>query len=107
MAFQVFVSHSERESAWVERMRADLAGVGVEAYLFEHDPRPGEPLAKKIQDAIHRSQVVVVLLTESSAPSPYVQQEVGYALGQKRLVVPLVERGTPRDALAMLGGIEY
>jgi len=44
---------------------------------------------------------------ESSDPSNYVQQEVGYALGLKKLVVPLVERGTPPDALAMLGGIEF
>jgi hypothetical protein len=36
-----------------------------------------------------------------------VQQEVGIALGADKLVIPLVEKGTPAEALAALQGKEY
>lgn len=105
--FRVFVSHNSKDRPWVEQIKQELAAVGVEAYLFEHDPRPGHSVVEKVQDAIRASQVVLVLLTANSAPSPYVQQEVGYGLALRKLVVPLVEKRAPMEALAMLQGIEY
>lgn len=107
MGFQVFLSHNMRDGSSVERIREELAAVGVESYIFEHDLQPGRSVAEKLQSAIRASDVVVVLLTENSVPSPYVQQEVGYALAQRKLVIPLVEHGTSANALAMLSGIEY
>ncbi len=107
MGFQIFLSHNVRDGDSVGRIRQELAAVGVESYVFEHDLQPGQSIAEKLQSAIRASDVVVVLLTENSVPSPYVQQEVGYALAQRKLVIPLVEQGTSSNTLAMLAGVEY
>ncbi len=64
-------------------------------------------LAEKVQRAISHSHAVVVLITDKSRGAPYVQQEVGYAVRAKKLVIPLVQPGIPGEALAMLQGVEY
>ncbi len=87
---------------------ADRArAVGVEAYLYEHDPQPGRSIAEKVKDAIASADALVVLLTRNGRRSAYVQQEIGFAEAKGKLVVPLVEPGVDRDGLAMLEGREY
>jgi hypothetical protein len=51
--------------------------------------------------------MAIVLITPRSYASAYVHQEIGYAEGAKKLIIPLVEKGTPKKALGMLEGREY
>jgi hypothetical protein len=64
-------------------------------------------LADKVRRAITQSTAVLVLLTPGAYSSPYVQQEIAYALAQAKLVVPLVHPGLLGADLAMLAGVEY
>jgi nucleoside 2-deoxyribosyltransferase len=103
----IFFSHSNDDRRWCEMLAADAARVGVTAYLAEHDHHAGRSLAEKVKSNIDRSKAAVVLLTNRSADSAYVQQEVGYALARRKLVIPLVQPGLPQQKLAMLQGLEY
>ena len=107
MAYKVFLSHSSVDAKWVRWIAINAQQVGVEVYLYEHDPQPGRLVADKIEAAIQSCDALVVLLTGNSESSPYVQQEVGYAKGLKKVVVPLVQPGVSQEKLAMLQGIEY
>jgi len=81
--------------------------LGIETYLYEYDERPGEYVAGKLQAAIRRSDAMIVLLTKKSRISAYVHQEIGYAQGQGKTIIPLVQPGVPKKTLAMLEGREY
>jgi len=107
MSIPIFMSHNTRDRAWCERLALEASAVGVTPYLAEHDVRPGVNLADKVQAAIRASAAVVVLISDNSVNAPYVQQEVGYALACKKLVIPLVQPGIKGEALAMLAGVEY
>lgn len=107
MATSIFFSHSSRDRQWCEWLAAEAAKVGVEAYLAEHDPRPGTLLADKVKRAIDGCHAFVVLLTRNTADSSYVHQEVGYALAQRKLVIPLVQPTAGAQQLSLLQGIEY
>ena len=107
MSFDIFLSHSAQDRAAVEQVRAGLQTQGVNVYLAEHDVQAGHSVAEKVKAAIRRSSAVVVLVTPNSAASAYVNQEIGFAMGEHKLVVPLVEPGRPGGAPAMLAGIEY
>lgn len=107
MAYKVFLSHNAADAIWVKWIATNCNAFGIEAYLYEHDPKPGKLLADKVQAAIRVSDAVVVLLTANSQASPYVQQEVGFAKGLQRPVIPLVQPGIDQRALAMLQGVEY
>jgi hypothetical protein len=103
----IFFSHTGRDRDWCEWLAREAESMGVRAYLAEHDARPGEPLAEKVKRHIRGSNAFVVLLTENTAGSTYVHQEIGVAVDQGKLVIPLVQPGAGRHQLAMLDGTEY
>ena len=76
-------------------------------YLFEDDQRPGEYVSQKLQQAVEKADVMLVFLTPNSERSNYVHQEIGYALRDRKPIIPLVEVGVASKVLAMLEGREY
>jgi hypothetical protein len=107
MPYSIFFSHSGADHQWAQWIAQAARNSGIGVYLFEHDPQPGRPLAEKIKASINSSDALVVLLTLRSQFSAYVQQEIGYAEAQRKLIIPLVWTGAQKPALAMLEGREY
>jgi nucleoside 2-deoxyribosyltransferase len=81
--------------------------MGAEVYLHEEHSEPGMNLADKLTQAIGSCDAVIVLITANAAPSSYVNQEIGVAIGKQIPIIPLVEVGIPHERLAMLQGLEY
>jgi hypothetical protein len=104
---RVFFSHSSPDYIWIEPIVAQAKTMGIRGYVYEHDLQPGTHVAPKIKSAITRADVMVVFLSANGHDSPYVQQEIGYALSKEKLVIPFVERGVPDRSLGMLAGVEY
>lgn len=104
---QVFISHSSKDQPWVDWIAREVESMGVRAYLAQHDPKPGELLSDKVRREIAKSDAVIVLLTANGYSSPYVQQEIGVALEQSKLVIPLVHPDLAGASLAMLAGVEH
>jgi hypothetical protein len=105
--YRIFISHSAIDRPWVEWIEQNARGVGIHAYLFEHDPQPGTYISTKVKQQIAECDAVVVLLTASSAQSAYVQQEIGFAEASGKLIIPLMQQGLDPRCLAMLAGREY
>lgn len=84
---RIFVSHatsvpSDREFArrLTDRLRAD----GIDVFFDETDVLPGDNWASKAGDALERATHLVLVLSPRGLRSPFVQHEIGYALGRKR-----------------------
>ena len=107
MAYKVFVSHSTRDQGLVMALAKTLAEYEVAVFVAEWYLSPGQRLSAKVKGQIAVADSVVVFLTANGQRSRWVQQEVGIAVGANRLVIPLVERGTSQDDLAVLTGVEY
>jgi hypothetical protein len=104
---QAFISHSSKDHGCVEWVAREVDALGVRAYLAEHDPKAGEQLSEKVCREIENSDVVIVLFTRNGYNSPYVQQEIGVAIQQGKLIIPLVDPELEGAPLAMLAGLEY
>jgi hypothetical protein len=107
VTYRLFISHSAADGAVVESLQAHAEAIGFSTYLYERESEAGNSLSGKIQSAIRASDAVLALLTDATAASAYVHQEIGYALGLRKLVVPLVDRKLESPPLAMLQGTEY
>jgi hypothetical protein len=107
MGYKVFLSHSSKDSAWVNRITENARAVGVEMYCYEHDPQPGKLVAEKLKAAIEKCDALLVLLTADSRFSAYVQQEIGFAEHAGKLIIPLVQPVVGPESLAMLEGREF
>jgi hypothetical protein len=84
-----------------------MRALGVDVYLAEHDPKPGTSIAAKVEAAIQDCHVLVVLITNSSVNSAYVQQEIGLARAKRKPIVPIVDIAVDRTQLGLLTEVEH
>jgi len=92
----IFVSHSEKDNEKiVHRIRNILKWGGFYCYLAEEDYEGGKRIWDKIHDAILQSDFFLLIWTEESKKSQYVNQEIGAALELKpeKVIVTLAEEG--------------
>jgi nucleoside 2-deoxyribosyltransferase len=107
MVYKVFLSHSTRDQGIVVSLANLLTKLGIEVSVAEWYLRPGSKLDEKVFGQIKESDSVVVLLTQDGTRSSWVNQELGYALGAGKPIIPLVEKGITQSQLASLQGKEY
>ncbi len=105
MAYRIFLSHSFSDETTVKEIEQSINQPEFSLYVAEADRRYGESLPSKIEAEIDGCDAVLVLITRQNGESASVNQEVGYALGRSKLVVPLVEEGAKTGVL--LQGLEF
>jgi TIR domain len=103
---QVFLSHGTRDLQQVELVRRQIEALGINVYLAEHDPKPGTSIAAKVDEALQRCHVFVVLITANSSDSAYVQQEVGLARAYRKPIIPIVDKSVDASSLGILAEVE-
>jgi TIR domain len=77
---RIFISHSHMDRAFTERLASDLSGSGLDVWYSEWQMRPGDSLTRKIADGIISSGIMLVLLSENSVQSEWVERELSLAL---------------------------
>jgi hypothetical protein len=103
---QVFLSHRTDDKPITDWVKAQVEAMGIRCWVAEDDPKPGTTLSQKVREAIAGSVAMIVLLTEAAYDSPYVQQEIGVALGAGLPVFALVDDALRGSTMAMLEGTE-
>ena len=107
MTYTVFISHSTKDRGLVIALANVLTKFEVHVFVAEWYLTPDEPLDNNAFTHIDEADCIVVLLTEHGARSPWMQQEVNYALKSGKPLIPLVKKGAHQKDLAALQGREY
>lgn len=68
---------------------------------------PSQTLSEKIQSLILQSHCLLATLTRNGLNSTFAQQEIGFALGRNKPVIPFVETGIHTEELALLQGRQH
>ncbi len=94
-ARRVFLSHSSRDKAFVDRLALDLERVGVGVWYDKWEIRVGDSLLDKIAEGIESNDFLAIVLSPSSVESEWVRREVNAALmreldEKKVIVLPLL-----------------
>jgi hypothetical protein len=103
---EVFLSHATADRDHVALVQRQIEALGITVYLAEHDPKPGSSIAAKVEEALERCHAVVVLITNNSVNSAYVQQEVGLARAHNKPILPIVDKSVDPATLGMLSEVE-
>lgn len=89
----IFISYARRDTAFVERMYAELRKHDLEAWT-DNVLSPGSDWRQEIDEAIRTAFALVVIVTPESKTSEYVTYEWAFALGIGIRVVPLILKPT-------------
>ncbi|MGH8502551.1 MAG: toll/interleukin-1 receptor domain-containing protein [Gammaproteobacteria bacterium] len=84
--YTCFISHSSRDAAFVQRLHADLQAHGVRCWFASDDLRIGDRLWDAIDSAIRIHDKLLLVCSENSIDSEWVEDEVtrAYALERER-----------------------
>lgn len=102
---KTFIGYSSRDEPYVARLCKSLDTVGANPYVAEWWLEAGRPLAEKIEKNIAVSTCLVALLSDEANRSPWVHEEIGYAMAKGIPVIPVVEDGV--KIRGFLEGLEY
>ena len=76
----VFISYSTRDESFAKRLHADLQNTGVRCWFAPEDLKIGSRFQEDIQKSIHQHDKLLLILSQHSLASTWVEQEVNTAL---------------------------
>jgi anti-anti-sigma factor len=85
-----FVSYSRADSEFVVRLARDLRQAGVRVWLDQLDIPIGQRWDEAVERALKECTELIVVLSPAAVGSTNVMDEVSYALGDAKLVVPVL-----------------
>ena len=77
--YSCFISCSTKDSSFAERLHSDLQSRGVRCWFAPHDLAGGKKIHQQIDQAIRLYDRLLLILSEHSINSPWVQTEIGKA----------------------------
>jgi hypothetical protein len=87
-----FISYSREDSEFALRLAEDLKAAGAAVWLDQLDIAPGARWARAVEEALAACPRMLVILSPSSASSTNVDDEVSFALEEKKAVIPVLYR---------------
>ena len=79
-----FISYSGKDQGFAERLHADLRNKGVRCWFAPEDLKIGAEIRVGIDESIRLHDKLLLVLSETSVKSQWVQQEVETALAKER-----------------------
>lgn len=79
-----FISYSSKDEALAQRLHTDLKAQGVDCWFAPHNMKIGARIRPTIDLAIHRQDKLLLLLSQHSIESAWVEDEVEAALERER-----------------------
>lgn len=104
--FLIFSSYSSTDSEKIRPILKNILQIkGVRVFFAEQDLNPGDIISEKIKQSIIACQIFLVFYSASAHKSSYVQHEVGFALGQNKIIIPILLDDTKPAGL--LSNVHY
>src|SRR5438477_11568809 len=72
---KIFISHSHKDQEAVDKIVTRLELDGHDVWMDRLQLKPGDNFQRKIQEGLNEADVLLVVLSENSFKSPWVQHE--------------------------------
>jgi hypothetical protein len=89
---KTLISYSRKDSVFALKLAEELRQAGANVWLDQLDIAPGMPWDTAIQEALNTCPRLLVILSPDSVASRHVLDEVSYALGKGKTVIPVLYR---------------
>jgi uncharacterized protein YjbI with pentapeptide repeats len=82
--YSCFISYSSKDQEFAERLHSDLRSKNIRCWFAPEDLKIGDKLRPSFDEAIRLHDKLMVLLSEHSVESPWVEKEVETAFEKER-----------------------
>jgi hypothetical protein len=96
---QVFLSHSDKDRATLEKVAKSLMREGFTIWTNRTDIKTGTDFQNEINQGIEQADNLVYLISPDSIQSKYCQDELAHALVNKKRVIPILIEPTDLETI--------
>jgi hypothetical protein len=82
--YSCFISYSSKDQAFANRLYADLQSKGVRCWFAPEDMKIGDRFRVRIDESIRVHEKLLLILSENSVASDWVEKEVETAMEKER-----------------------
>jgi hypothetical protein len=82
--YSCFISYSTQDDAFAQRLHNDLQSKGVRCWFAPKDMKIGDKIRDRIEESIRRHDKLMIVLSEHSINSAWVEKEVETAFEEER-----------------------
>jgi formylglycine-generating enzyme required for sulfatase activity len=87
---RTFISYSRSNQEFVVRLTKELRAEGFPVWLDILDIPAGSRWDREVEKALKESDIFMIILTQSSAESENVLDEIGYAIDHRKRIMPVL-----------------
>jgi TIR domain len=109
MAHDVFISYSSKDKPTADAVCATLEANAIRCWIAPRDVLPGMEWGAAIVDAIHHSQVMVMVFSSRANDSKHIKREVERAVNRGVVIIPFrIEEVVPSASLEyFIGNVHW
>jgi hypothetical protein len=104
--FRLFITHVATTKGDAHRLKALLATFHVAAFVAHDDIEPTREWQAEIERALRTMDALAAVITPDFLSSRWCDQEVGFAIGRGKLVIPLRAGADPHGFLGKYQGLQ-
>lgn len=86
----IFISYSSKDEEFSNKIYENSIQFGLNVFMAKHSISAGETWSNTILDHLRKSKVVIYITSKNSLESKSVQHELGGALFDKKIIIPLL-----------------
>lgn len=90
----LFISHSSKDKFFVRKLADRLMAANLMVWIDEAEIKVGDSLTQKISKGIQSSDYIIIVLSQQSVASNWVQKELRLAMSKEllgeRSVLPII-----------------
>jgi|SRR5579863_5034477 len=105
-SFRLFISHTSANKTSAHNLKAALGRYSIAAFVAHDDIEPIREWQLEIERALRTSDALAAIITPDFVDSRWCDQEVGFAFGRGKLVVPLCKESVPHGFLGKYQGFQ-
>jgi hypothetical protein len=85
-----FISYSRRDKEFALELATELKSSGLSVWLDQLDIPTGARWDDEVEQALHESEIFLIVLTSASISSENVKDEIGYAIDHGKRILPVL-----------------
>ena len=106
---RVFISYAHDDENVAREFRESFRDMEVTGWMDQSDIAMGAPIARKVKESLQQASAIVILVSERSLESQWVQFEIGaaFATGKPMIAILIGQAGIETALPDWLQGILY
>ncbi len=104
--YKMFISHLTMDKSSASNLKTALAIYGISCFVAHEDIEPTKEWASEIEKALLTMDCLCAIITTDFIKSKWCDQEVGFALGRRVLVIPIRKGYDPYGLMGKYQGVQ-